>query len=128
MAKKILLVEDDLTLQETLSQVLKGEGFELYQGFDGEEGFNLAVEKKPDLILLDLILPKMNGFDVLKKLKASEETKSIPVIVLTNLESAEDIQKALYGGATTYLLKASYELEDVLAKVKKTLEGGETMM
>ncbi|MEX2145286.1 MAG: response regulator [Candidatus Spechtbacterales bacterium] len=122
MKTKILFVEDDSALQESLGQVLEGEGFEVIKAFDGEEGIKLALEQQPNLILLDLILPIINGFDVLKKLKASEETKSIPVIVLTNLESAEDIQKALYGGATTYLLKASYELEDVLAKVKKALE------
>ena len=125
MAKKILLVEDDTTLQETLGQVLRGEGFEVFQALDGEEGFKLASEKKPDLILLDLVLPKMSGFDVLKQLKETEEIKHIPVIVLTNLGSPEDIQKALYAGATTYLLKASYELDDVLAKVKKSLQESE---
>lgn len=125
MAKKILLVEDDTTLQETLGKVLKGEGFELFQAYDGEEGLKMAKEDKLDLILLDLVLPKMNGFEVLKKLKEAEETKDIPIIVLTNLESTEDIQKALYAGATTYLLKASYEIEDVIAKVKKTLQSSE---
>ena len=125
MAKKILFVEDDPTLQETLGEVLKGEGFEVLQALDGEEGLKLASEKNPDLILLDLNLPKISGFEVLGLLKGAEGTKNIPVIVLTNLESPEDIQKALYAGATTYLLKASYDLDDVLVKVKKALQGSE---
>src|SRR3989344_7626198 len=122
MAKKILFIEDDTTLQESLGQVLKGAGFEVFHALNGEDGLKLAGEERPDVILLDLILPKINGFDVLKELKGSDNTKHIPVIVLTNLESPEDIQKALFSGASTYLLKASYELEDVLAKVKKALQ------
>ena len=125
MAKKILFIEDDTTLQESLGQVLKGAGFEVFQAFNGEDGLKLAGEERPDVVLLDLILPKINGFDVLKELKAADGTKHIPVIVLTNLESPEDIQKALFSGASTYLLKASYELEDVLAKVKKALQAPE---
>jgi len=122
MAKKILFIEDDTTLQESLGETLTKEGFEVLQAFNGEDGLKLAAEQNPDLVLLDLILPKMNGFDVLKELKENDNTKHIPVIVLTNLESSEDIQKALFAGALTYLLKASYELEDVLAKVKKALQ------
>ncbi|MDP4010546.1 MAG: response regulator [Candidatus Spechtbacteria bacterium] len=125
MAKKILFIEDDTTLQESLGQVLKGAGFEVFRALNGEDGLKLAGEENPDVILLDLILPKINGFDVLKELKGSDSTKHIPVIVLTNLESPEDIQKALFAGASTYLLKASYELEDVLAKVKKALQAPE---
>jgi len=125
MAKKILFIEDDTTLQESLGQVLKGAGFEVFHALNGEDGLKLAGEERPDVILLDLILPKINGFDVLKELKGSDNTKHIPVIVLTNLESPEDIQKALFSGASTYLLKASYELEDVLAKVKKALQAPE---
>ena len=125
MAKKILFIEDDTTLQESLGQVLKGAGFEVFHALNGEDGLKLAGEERPDVVLLDLILPKINGFDVLKELKGSDNTKHIPVIVLTNLESPEDIQKALFSGASTYLLKASYELEDVLAKVKKALQAPE---
>lgn len=88
---------------------------------DGEEGLKLVKEKKPALILLDLILPKVHGFDVLKQLKEDPETKDIPIIVLTNLEGTGDIEKALELGATTYLVKASYTLEEVLEKIKKAI-------
>ena len=93
----------------------------MVSALDGEIGLNLAKMKKPDLILLDLILPKLNGFEVLKKLKEDSETNDIPVIVLTNLEGMEDIDKVLELGATTYLVKASYTLEEVLEKIKKAL-------
>lgn len=91
--------------------------------YDGETGLKLAEQKKPDLILLDLILPKVNGFEVLKKLKAEKETKDIPVVVLTNLEGIEDIDEAINLGATTYLVKTQYEIEEVLVKIKKILSG-----
>ena len=88
---------------------------------DGEVGLRLARTKKPDLILLDLILPKINGFDVLKQLKEDPDTKEIPVIVLTNLEGMQDIEKVIGLGATTYLIKANYSLVEVMEKIKKAL-------
>jgi len=90
---------------------------------DGEIGLRLAKSKKPDLILLDLVLPKVHGFDVLAQLKSDPGTKQIPVIVLTNLEKIEDIEKAIEMGATTYLIKARYSLEEVVEKVRKIFEG-----
>lgn len=89
---------------------------------DGEKGFKKAREEDPDLILLDLILPKLHGFKVLKKLKDEEATKDIPVIILTNLEGTDDVQKALEMGVTTYLVKSDYELSEVLNKIEETLE------
>jgi len=94
----------------------------MISALDGETGLRLAKSEKPDLILLDLILPKIHGFDVLKKLKGDKETKDIPVIVLTNLEKIEDVDKALELGATTYLIKAQYSLEEVEEKIKKVLQ------
>ncbi|HXK32128.1 MAG TPA: response regulator [Candidatus Paceibacterota bacterium] len=119
--KTILFVEDESTLQKTLGEVLTKEGYQVISALDGEIGLRIAKEKKPDLILLDLILPKMNGFEVLKKIKEDGATKDIPIIVLTNLEGMEDIQKALELGAATYLVKANYSLEEVLEKIKKTI-------
>lgn len=121
--KKILFIEDESALQKTFGELLSQEGYEMLSALDGELGIKLAVEKKPDLILLDLILPKTNGFEVLKKLKADNETKDIPVVVLTNLESIEDIDRAISLGATNYLVKTQYEIEEVLAKIKKVLSG-----
>ena len=121
--KTILIIEDEAALQKALEDILTGEGYQTLAALDGEVGLSLAKEKNPDLILLDLILPKIHGFDVLKKLKSDEQTKDIPVIILTNLESMEDVNKAIELGATTYLVKANYNLEDVLSKIKKVLKG-----
>jgi len=119
--KTILFIEDESAIQKTLASALEKQGFEIISALNGEIGLRMAREKQPDLVLLDLILPKMNGFEVLGKLKETEETKSIPVIVLTNLEQIEDIQKAIALGATTYLVKSNYNLDEVVSMVKKAL-------
>jgi len=119
--KKILFIEDEATLQKTLGDVLRKEDYEVISALDGEIGLRMAMTQKPNLILLDLILPKLNGFEVLEKLKENPETKRIPVIVLTNLEKMEDVDRALKIGATTYLIKTQYKLEEVIEKVKKAL-------
>ena len=121
MPKTILFIEDESALQKTFGEILKQEGYEMIPALDGEIGLRLAKTKKPDLILLDLILPKVHGFEVLKKLKEDNETKDIPVIVLTNLEGIGDVDKAIELGATTYLVKANYSLEEVIEKIKKAL-------
>ncbi len=119
--KTILFIEDESVLQKTFRDVLEKEGYKIITALDGEIGLRLVKEKKPNLVLLDLVLPKMDGFEVLKELKENKETKDIPVIILTNLEKSEDVDKALELGATTYLVKANYELKEVVEKVKKTL-------
>jgi DNA-binding response OmpR family regulator len=120
--KKILFIEDESALQKTFGDVLKKEGYEMVSALDGEIGLRLAKIQKPNLILLDLVLPKIHGFEVLKKLKEDKETMDIPVIVLTNLESIEEVEKALELGATTYLVKAQYSLEEVVEKIRKALQ------
>ncbi len=122
MAKKILIIEDESALQKTLGEILSQQGYEVLSALDGEIGLKLVQSKKPDLILLDLILPKIHGFDVLKKIKDNPETKEIPVIVLTNLESIEDIKKAIELGATTYLVKANYSLKELTIKVNQVFQ------
>lgn len=118
---RILFIEDETTLQKTLSAILKDQGFEVASAFDGETGLALAREKKPNIILLDLILPKMDGFGVLTELKKDPGLKDVPVIVLTNLEAVEDVEKVIELGATTYLVKANYDLPEIAAKVKEIL-------
>ena len=118
---KILVIEDELSLQKAMVDVLNITGYEALGASDGEEGLQMARLEKPDLILLDIILPKMNGFDVLKSLKGDEATKPIPVIMLTNLESSGDIEQALSLGAMTYLVKTNYELDDIMKRVKDVL-------
>jgi DNA-binding response OmpR family regulator len=120
--KKILFIEDEAALQKTFRDILEKEGYQMISALDGESGLRLAKSQKPDLILLDLILPRKDGFEVLKELKEDEATKGIPVIVLTNLEDIESVEKAIELGATTYLVKAQYTLEEVIQKVKKALE------
>jgi len=120
--KKILFIEDEPTLQKTVGEILSQEGFTVLVALDGEAGLSMAKREKPDLILLDLILPKKNGFEVLAELKKDPETAGISVLVLTNLETSADIEKALELGATNYLVKANYELEEVVDKVKNLLK------
>jgi DNA-binding response OmpR family regulator len=119
--KKILFVEDETSLQKAFGTILKDKGYDVISAFDGETGLKLAKEVKPNLIILDLILPKVHGFEVLKKLKEEKETQQIPVIVLTNLEDMENVGKALELGAMSYLVKAQYSLEEILEKIKKAL-------
>jgi DNA-binding response OmpR family regulator len=118
---KILIVEDDAVMREAVGEYLKGEGFEIVYASDGEEGVNLAKEQIPDLILLDIILPKKDGYEVIKEVKDDEKAKKIPIVLLTNLGSLSDVEKAINMGATTYLVKADYKLEEVAKKVKEIL-------
>lgn len=120
--KTILLIEDEAALQKTLGDTLQGAGYKVLQALDGDIGLRLAAAEKPDLILLDLIMPRKTGFEVLAELKQNPVTESLPVIVLTNLESLNDVEKALAAGANTYLVKANYSLKDVLDKVAQTLK------
>ena len=120
--KKILFIEDESALQKTFGDILKEAGYKMISALDGETGFKLAQIQKPDLVLLDLILPRMHGFEVLRKLKEKPETKEIPVIVLTNLERMEDVEQAVKLGAVAYLVKTQYTIEEVIEKVKKAIE------
>jgi len=121
MAKKILVIEDEATLQKALLEVLEQSGYEALSALDGEKGWELIQQEIPDLILLDIILPKMDGFEVLKNIKADDKTSQIPIIVLTNLGDISNIQKALELGANTYLVKADFHLDDVMEKIENTL-------
>lgn len=118
---KIVVVEDDHVLNKTLSEYLINEGYQIKSALDGEEGLKLILQEKPDLILLDIILPKKDGYEILKSIKVDDSTKKIPVVLLTNLGSLSDVEKALNLGATTYMVKADYKLEEILAKIKELL-------
>ncbi len=119
---KILIVEDDVALQKTLQEFLIEEKFDVACAGDGEEGIRMAQREKPDLILLDVILPKKDGYEVIKRLKSGKKTAKIPVVLLTNLGGIRDVEKALELGATTYLIKSDYKLEEVVEKVKGILK------
>ena len=119
--KTIIFIEDEPTLQKTVGRFLENEGYEIKSAIDGETGLAMVKKIKPDLVLLDLILPKKDGFEVIKEIKEDETTKNIPVIILTNLEKTADVEKTLSLGATTYLVKANYELEEIVKKIKEIL-------
>ena len=121
MPKTILFIEDESALQKILGEALSKEGYKIIPALDGEIGLRLVKIKKPDLVLLDLILPKIDGFEVLKRIKEDPEISEIPIIVLTNLEGIKDVDRALELGATTYLVKENYNLEEVVEKIKKVL-------
>jgi len=122
MAKKILFIEDEMRLQEALGAKLKAEGYEILAAMDGKSGLEIAEKEKPDLILLDLILPKMDGFHVLEAIKANPSISVIPIIVLSNLESGKDIERCLSLGVRSYLAKTNYSLEEIAQKVSEVFK------
>ena len=115
---KIVLIEDDEILSKVLYEELTDAGFNVLRAFDGESGLSMVADKKPDLVLLDLILPKKHGFDVLKELKASPDTARIHVIILTMLGSDEDIKKGLKLGADDYIVKTQHSVAEIIEKIK----------
>lgn len=119
---KILLVEDDPFLLSMYSAKLELEGFNVVSACDGEEGYQKGISERPDLILLDLMLPKMNGFEVLEKIKADPKAKYTPVIMLTNLNQKDDIDRGLKLGAADFLIKAHYMPSEVVAKIKQIIQ------
>lgn len=121
MAKKILIVEDDRFLRELMARKLREGGFEVIEAGDGEEGLKKIKETKPDLVLLDLILPSIDGFEVLSRKKEDPEIEKIPVIVLSNLGQREDIEKGLALGAIDYMVKAHFTPSEIIEKVKNIL-------
>ena len=123
-AWRILLAEDDRFLRKAAEATLRQNGFTVLTAVDGEEALRLARAEAPDLVLLDLIMPKMQGFEVLRTLKQDPATAEIPVIVLSNLGQDSDVQRALEAGAAAYLIKANLPLHDLVLRVRATLEGG----
>jgi DNA-binding response OmpR family regulator len=119
---KILLVEDDEFLAELYSLKLTEEGYDVFLAHNGEKGLRYAREKKPSLILLDIILPKMDGMDVLRALKNDKALKSIPVVLLTNLSHRGEVEKGLAAGAKDYLIKAHFMPGEVVEKVGEILK------
>lgn len=118
---KILLIEDELFVRELYERVLKQAGLEVTSAFDGQAGFELA-SNMPDLILLDIMLPKLNGIDVLRKLKADDKLKNIPVILLTNLGQESVIKEAIKIGAQGYLMKIRVTPYEIVDQVKSFLK------
>lgn len=120
--KKILLVEDDTFILEMYATKLLNFGYEVLTAVDGEEALKIVKEKHPDFILLDLVLPSVDGFEVLKKIKKDPKTKSIPVILLTNLGEKQDVEQGLKLGADDYLIKAHFTPSEVIEKIQNLLK------
>ncbi|OGZ17624.1 MAG: hypothetical protein A2Z78_00520 [Candidatus Nealsonbacteria bacterium RBG_13_36_15] len=122
MPATILIVEDDKFLRELIVQKLIKENYEVSEAIDGEQGIKKIKEEKPDLILLDLILPGIDGFEVLSRMKEDPELSSIPVIILSNLGQKEDVERGLKLGAIDYLIKAHFTPGEIIEKIKKALK------
>jgi len=121
MPHRILIIEDDKFLLKLYSDKLKREGFEVMGSLTGEEGLNRVAIEKPDLVVLDLVLPRKNGFEVLSEIKLNRETKDIPVIIFTNLGQEADIKRGLELGAASYLVKTDFSVNKLPELVKECL-------
>ena len=122
MSKRILIVEDDRFLRELIVKKLSNEGYEVVEAVDGEEGLQKTKETKPDIVLLDLILPGIDGFEVLAQKKEDPSIAAVPVIVLSNLGQKEDVDRGLSLGATDYLIKAHFTPGEIIEKVRNILK------
>ncbi len=119
---KILIVEDEEALREVLKERFENEGFDVFTAKDGAQGLMLALDKLPDVILLDIIMPKVDGLTMLKNLRTYERGKNIRVIVTTNVNDSKEVHEALSYGAHDYLVKADWILSDLVASVRKQLQ------
>ncbi len=119
---KIVCAEDDKLISASLVEGFKAAGFEATPAYDGEEALAKIRELKPDVALLDIMMPKLDGLGVVWELKANPETASMPVIMLTNLSDPETVSKILEAGITDYLLKSEQTIDQIIAKVKEVLD------
>jgi len=122
MSKKILIIEDDFFIRELYQRQLQKENYEVAVATDGAEGLVQVASQKPDLILLDIMLPRLNGLDLLRTLKSKPETANIPVILLTNLGQESVIKEGFTLGADGYLIKSAYTPSQIIEEVKKFME------
>ncbi|MBR2659195.1 response regulator [Candidatus Saccharibacteria bacterium] len=122
---KVMLVEDDKSLREIYSIRLVAEGYEVVSAGDGEEALAMAVKERPDLIVSDVMMPKISGFDMLDILRSTPETKDIKVIMMTALSSEDQRQRGESLGANKYLVKSQVGIEDVINAVHEVLDGGD---
>ena len=119
--KNILLVEDDPFLVEIYNTKLKDSGFEVDTATDGEECLKKIGEKKPDIILLDIVLPNTNGWEILRKVGKDENLKTVKIIVLSNLSQKEEVDKGMQLGAVKFLIKSHFSPSEVVEEIKKII-------
>jgi|APSaa5957512576_1039674.scaffolds.fasta_scaffold172040_2 two-component system, OmpR family, alkaline phosphatase synthesis response regulator PhoP len=120
--KVLLIVEDDLALAKALVGKFSSENFDLLEAKNGQEGLEMALSKKPDLILLDIVMPRMDGISMLKELRQDDWGKDVPVIILSNLADAQNKPEIIQENVVDYLIKTDWSLEDIVKKVKDTLK------
>lgn len=118
---KILFIEDEPALQKALGDFLQRQGYEVAAALNGADGLAAARRDRPDVVLLDLVLPRLSGMEVLERFREDPNLATVPVIVLTNVESNEAVEQAVALGAKAYLLKTNYRLEEVLEKIEGVL-------
>lgn len=121
----LLIVEDEKTLADTLEERLKSEGFDVLKASDGGQGLKLALGSRPNLILLDLLMPKVDGLTMLKLLRKDKWGKNAPVIILTNVESSDRVAETIglgFGNVFEYMLKTNWSLDDMVVRIKERLE------
>jgi CheY-like chemotaxis protein len=123
---RVLVIEDDRFLRRVHEAGLRQHGYTVLTAVDGEEGLSKARAERPDVILMDLVMPKLQGFELLRLLKADAVTDAIPVVVLSSLSGAGDVQTALKAGATSYLLKSNLTVQALVTKVEETLAARRT--
>jgi len=117
----VLVIEDDKFLRELLVRKLASEGFDVQNAIDAQAAFAILAERKPNIILLDLILPGVDGFEILTRIKADQKIASVPVVILSNLGQKEDLEKAMALGAKDFMVKANFTLDEIVAKVRGIL-------
>jgi DNA-binding response OmpR family regulator len=122
-AKNVLIVEDEAPMLKVLTEKFSKEGFTVFEARDGKEGLEVALDKKPDVVLLDILMPTMDGIEMLKRLREDPWGKMVPVFLLTNLNDLEKISESVRIGISGYLVKTDWKLEDVVNKVKDKLQG-----
>lgn len=119
--KKIILIEDDEFLSDVYRLKLEKENFEVEIVKDGSKALEKIINQKPDMILLDIVLPNLDGWEILKKIKKDDRIKNIPVVVLSNLAQEEQVKKSLNLGATKYLVKSQYIPSEIIKEIKEIL-------
>ena len=117
--KKILIIDDDTTFQKTITSKLKELAFDVVSAFDGEEGLSKIMSDKPDLVLLDIKMPKLDGLELLKRLRANKDAPQMPILITSNLEAVDNISEGIALGAKGYIIKSDETLETIVKDVQE---------